>query len=103
MLTEATKKATTSTQEYQGSLRTILKELASVNSELETKKARLDELKSQGLEPTDASLAQIVRRIALLEERSKSLTSSLPDLNQALRRASMNNSRTRNKRDLPKV
>ena len=81
---EATKKATTSTQEYQNSLRTILEEIASVNSELEQKQARLDELKSRGLEPTDASMAQIVRRIALLEERSKSLTGSLPDLKQEL-------------------
>ena len=81
---KATSSATQSTQEYQGSLRTILEELASVNTELEQKKARLDELKSEGLEPTDASMAQIVRRIALLEESSKSLTGSLPDLNQAL-------------------
>ena len=81
---KATSSATQSTQEYQGSLRTILIELASVNAELEQKQARLDELKSEGLEPTDASMAQIVRRIGLLEERSKSLTGSLPDLNKAL-------------------
>ena len=81
---EATKNATTSTQEFQGNLRTILEELQSVNTELEQKQARLEELKADGLEPTDASLAQIVRRIALLEERSKSLTASLPDLSKTL-------------------
>ena len=83
-VSEATKKATTSTQEYQSSLLTILRELESVNAELEQKKARLKELEEEGLTPADASMAQIVRRIALLEERSKSLSSSLPDLNQAL-------------------
>ena len=76
--------ASGSFQEYAGSLKVLLEELASVNSELEKKKARLNELKEQGLEPTDASMAQIVRRIALLEERSKSLTGSLPDLKQEL-------------------
>ena len=83
-VSEATKKATTSTQEYQNSLLTILRELASVNSELEQKKAKLKELEAEGLTPADASLQQIVRRIGLLEERSKSLTGSLPDLSQAL-------------------
>ena len=81
---KATSSATQSTQEYQGSLRTILEELGSVNAELEEKRAKLEELKEQGLTPADASVAQIIRRIGLLEERSKSLTSSLPDLNQAL-------------------
>ena len=81
---EATKNATTSTQEYQGSLRTILEELAGVNSELEQKKARFEELKEKGIDPADASMQQIERRIGLLEESSKSLTASLPDLSQAL-------------------
>ena len=81
---KATTNATQSTQEYQNSLRTILEELDSVNAELEQKKARLKELEAEGLTPADASLQQIVRRIALLEERSKSLTGSLPDLKQAL-------------------
>ena len=81
---KATTSATQSTQEYQNSLRTILEEIASVNAELEQKKTRLKELEAEGLTPADASMAQIVRRIALLEERSKSLTGSLPDLNQAL-------------------
>jgi len=81
---KATKNATTSTQEYQNNLRTILIELDSVNNELENKKAKLEELKEKGLTPADASLQQILRQIGLLEERSKSLTGSLPDLNQEL-------------------
>lgn len=81
---KATSSATQSTQEYQSSLRTILEELQSVNTELEEKQAKLEELKEKGLTPADASMAQIVRRIGLLEERSKSLTGSLPDLNQVL-------------------
>ena len=71
-------------QEYAGSLQVLLTELQSVNAELEQKKARLKELEEEGLGPTDASMAQIVRRIGLLEERSKSLTESLPDLKQTL-------------------
>ena len=81
---KATSSATQSTQEYQGSLLTILRELQSVNTELEEKRAKLEELKEKGLTPADASMAQIVRRIALLEERSKSLTGSLPNLSSAL-------------------
>ena len=81
---EATKNATTSTQEYYSNLGVLLGEIQSVNAELEEKKARLKELEAEGLEPADASMAQIVRRIALLETRSKSLTASLPDLKQEL-------------------
>ena len=62
----------------------MLEELASVNIEIDEKTNKLENLKSKGLTPADASVAQIVRRIALLEERSKSLTGSLPDLNKAL-------------------
>ena len=81
---EATKKATTSTQEYQNSLRTILEEIASVNVEIDEKTNKLENLKLKGIDPADASMQQIVRRIGLLEERSKSLTASLPDLKQEL-------------------
>ena len=81
---KATKGASVSVQDYQRDLTTLLTELQSVNTEIEQKKARLKELEEEGLTPADASMAQIVRRIALLEERSKSLTGSLPDLNQAL-------------------
>ena len=81
---EAATGASGSFQEYAESLRTVLEELASVNVEIDEKTNKLEILKSKGLEPTDASVAQIVRRIALLEERSKSLTASLPDLSQAL-------------------
>ena len=81
---EAATGASGSFQEYAGSLRTVLEELASVNVEIDEKTNKLENLKSKGLEPTDASVAQIVRRIALLEERSKSLTASLPDLKQEL-------------------
>ena len=58
------------------SWRTLLSEnSANVNTELEQKSRRgLEELEAEGLTPADASMAQIVRRIALLEERSKSLT-----------------------------
>ena len=75
----ATKSAGGSVQEYAGNLQVP----CSLNSKasmprLSRKKRRLKELEAEGLTPADASVAQIVRRIGLLEERSKSLTDSAP-------------------------